>query len=148
MTTIAVAQTLALGLTLLALLAAAFVLGREASRRLRTRAAMRRLDAARRVLDASAPESVKDLAAKLRKHFDRVTVERAVELLLNDDHAGRSARSCSARSGWSTATRSVCARHAPGPSERTPRRSSVGRDAPRPFLRSCSCCAIPTKTRP
>ena len=46
---------------------------------------MRRLDAARRVLDASAPESVKDLAAKLRKHFDRVTVERAVELLLNDD---------------------------------------------------------------
>jgi HEAT repeat protein len=85
MTLTGFALRLALGLTLVAVLTAALVIGREALRRRRTRAAIKRLDAARLVLDAAAPGQVKELVAALRKAFDRLTIERAVEQLLGDD---------------------------------------------------------------
>ena len=85
MTMTALALRLALGLTLVVVLATAFVLGREALRRRKMHAALRRLEAARQMLDGSAPEQMAELIVKLRASFDRLTLERAVSQLLGSE---------------------------------------------------------------
>lgn len=85
MTTVAFAKLLVFGLTLVAVLAAAFVLGREALRRLAIRRALRRLEEARRVVDTAVPAKAAEVAAKLRQDFDPLTIERVVEQLLGDE---------------------------------------------------------------
>jgi HEAT repeat protein len=85
MSVVAVAQALALGLALVAVLATCLVLAREALTRLKTRVARARLDVALKALGAASSGSIAEVAASLRRDFDRLTVERVVESLLRDD---------------------------------------------------------------
>jgi len=80
----ALALLAALSLTAIAVAAAAFVLGREAVRRLRTRQAMRRLESARLLVGAEGA-ALTDIVLRLRGRFDALTIERVIDQLLDDD---------------------------------------------------------------
>ena len=147
MTTVALARLLVFGLTLVAVLAAAFVLGREALRRLETRRALRRLEQARRVVDPAVPERAAEVAAKLKQDFDPLTIERVVEQLLGDEAHRTLGAALFREVGLVARPESGCARRARGPSARTRPRSWASRAAPRPSHRWPSRCAIRTRTR-
>jgi HEAT repeat protein len=85
MTTATLALRAVFGLTFVVVLATAYVLGREALRRSRTRTAISKLEDAMRLLEGAEPEQLAELTATLRKQFDAVTLERAINKLLADD---------------------------------------------------------------